>query len=397
MTLNRLGSDGATRSSPVPRVTGWRKGMIAVVVVVIQALGTAASLEAQVRIQDLVFTGGVSVEGYNGNFSAVTVPLVDSTNSARATIGEVAASGLVHFLDEPSSRVSLRFDLGLRQYAATGFRIRDYAPREWAGSVDLSWSQSLGPVGFMSLTAAGRGRSVADRPPMPLFLQPGYGSIRGTVAYQTPSFDGVAFDLQAELEEMDYEAVDLFSQLDLLDRESLTVETGVRLGRGSSTVRVFGAYRESDYPRQDSFDPEDPFRRDQAVTAGISWSLESAVTAELGVDATLNRSNSRRPEYDAFSARGRLNALLPWWRLGVNVFGVLTAKDYVHDTPFARLVPGEEADNVSQVYLDLTRPVALNVESAIRFGWTRAETDLADTYYSRFGVSLRMNYRPGWL
>ncbi len=30
----------------------------------------------------------------------------------------------------------------------------------------------------------------------------------------------------------------------------------------------------------------------------------------------------------------------------------------------------------------------------VRLGWTRAETDIGDAYYQRFGFSFFFNYRP---
>jgi hypothetical protein len=73
---------------------------------------------------------------------------------------------------------------------------------------------------------------------------------------------------------------------------------------------------------------------------------------------------------------------------------VLTGKTYVHDSPFARLVPGEEADNASLAYAELSRALAPNLTTALRFGWSQAETDIGESYYSRFGTSLLINYRP---
>ena len=64
----------------------------------------------------------------------------------------------------------LTFDGGLRQFAAGGFEIRDYAPREWVGRGALSYSRLLGSWAVLSGRLGWRGRSVQDRPPMPLFL-----------------------------------------------------------------------------------------------------------------------------------------------------------------------------------------------------------------------------------
>ena len=112
------------------------------------------------------------------------------------------------------------------------------------------------------------------------------------------------------------------------------------------------------------------------------------------MEGTINRSNSKRPEYDALSVRGEFSSPLPMWDLGVNALAVITGKSYVHDSPFVRLVPGEEADNASIVYVDVNRPIAANLDAAFRVGWTRAETDIGDSYYSRLGATFLLYFRP---
>lgn len=358
-----------------------------------------AAGRAQVRIEDLVFTGGVSAEAYDGNFSAVTVPVVDSTDHATAAVGEFGARGALTLVETMTGgtwdhSLSVDFDAGFRQFAAAGFEIRDYAPREWVGRVDVSWWQRLGRAGTLTLAGTVRTRSVEDRPPMPLFLQPGYSTVRGALVFRTYEIQGVGMDVQLDVQHTDYEAVSVLSRLSLLDRRSAGLEVGAQARRESWRMRFYGGYRESEYPHQDSFDPSDPFRRDRTFHMGALWTLESAVRAELGVEGTVNRSNSNRPEYDAVSVRGSFTAALPWWEMGLNVFGLLTGKTYVHESPFVRLVPGEEANNASVAYLELNRPLAPNLTTALRFGWTRAETDVGESYYSRFGTSLLFNFRP---
>jgi hypothetical protein len=78
----------------------------------------------------------------------------------------------------------------------------------------------------------------------------------------------------------------------------------------------------------------------------------------------------------------------------LNLFADLTAKRYLTETDFAQLVPGEEADNASVVYVEASRPLFLNLDGAVRFGWTRAETDIGDSYFKRFGASFLFRYRP---
>ncbi|HEX9885422.1 MAG TPA: hypothetical protein VGA70_03000 [Longimicrobiales bacterium] len=356
--------------------------------------------QAQIELRNLVFTGGFSVEGYGGNLSAVTVPLVDSTDHAQAAIGEFGARGSLLLRtrydgERLIERLVLDFDAGLRQFAARGFELRDYAPREWAARTALTWERVLGHRGTMTLTGSARSRDVEDRPPMPLFLQPGYLALRAGAYFETNPIQGVSFDAGLTALWSDYDAIELLSQLDLLDHRTQAVELGANTGRGVWDLRFYGGVRRALYPHQESFDVTDPYRRDVAFHMGTHWTYLDGVSALLGVEGTINRSNSKRPEYDAVSVTGQLVAPLPWWQTHVSLFAVLTGKTYVHETDFARLVPGEEADNASQVYLQLTRPVAPNLDGSVRFGWARAETDIGRSYFSRFGASVLLDFRPG--
>ena len=91
--------------------------------------------------------------------------------------------------------------------------------------------------------------------------------------------------------------------------------------------------------------------------------------------------------------RTQITYPLPWSVIA-DGFLVVTGKSYLFETEFVRLVPGEEADNASQAYLTLSRPVAANLDTALQFGWTRAETDVGDQYYQRYGVTVLFRYRP---
>lgn len=347
---------------------------------------------AQVQWRDFVVTMGGSVEGYSGNFSAVTQPIVDSTDHATAAVGELGVRGVLSLLRSRSRSFEVSFDGGMRQAAAAGFRRRDYAPREWVGSATGRFTQGLGSWGSVVLRSAIRSRAVRDRPPMPLFLQPGYTTAQGSVTLLTRSVDGVSFDAQVDMERADYQPLDY--ALDLLDRTSTGVEVGMRWG-GASTMRFYGGFRWTEYSNQGSFDPEDPFRRDHTARVGLEWTYAGTVFAQFGVEGTVNRSNSNRPEYDALSARALFSTPLPN-EFSLNLYALLTAKSYVREIDSPLLVPGEEADNASIAYLQLGRPLALNLDGALRLGWARAETDIASAYYRRFGASLQFNYRPDW-
>ena len=233
---------------------------------------------------------------------------------------------------------------------------------------------------------------------MPFFMQPGYATVNGGVGLVTRSFDGVGFDAFVDVESADYRSVQFVPQLDvtlldLLDRRSAGFELGASGGSESSMVRFFGGVRWSEYQHQGSFDADDPFRRDRTMRVGVRWSHQGASIVRIGLDGTLNRSNGRRPEYDAFSVSGELTTALPA-KLILSVLALLTTKSYVNETTSARLVPGEEADNASIAYAQLARAMRINLDGVVRLGWTRAETDIGDAYYQRFGLSFFFNYRP---
>lgn len=58
------------------------------------------------------------------------------------------------------------------------------------------------------------------------------------------------------------------------------------------------------------------------------------------------------------------------------------------------LVPGEEVNNALVVYLDLARPFAPALDGSVRLGWTRAEADVGDSYFQRFGISMLLRCHP---
>ncbi len=372
--------------------TGHGLGAILRASLLVAGLLLPVGAGAQVTWQDLVFTGGISAEGYRGNLAAVTVPAVDSTDAASAAVGEMGVRGSVSLLNRRERGAFLRFDAGLRQFVAGGFQVRDYAPREWVGRVDLSYRETLGSLGELWVFGGGGGRRVQDRPPMPLYIQPGYLTADGRVRLQLYPMRGIHLDGQLFGEFADYRSPRPTPQLDLLDREVLGVEVGATWG-SPWTIRVHSGFRATGYRNQGTFDPADPFRRDKTLNLGATWTLRSSFFAQAGVEGTLNRSNSSRPEYDAISLRAVMSVPLPQ-ELSVNLFAVLTTKRYVTKTDFARLVPGEEADNASVVYLEVVRPLFVNLDGAVRFAWNRAETDIGDSYFERFGATFLVRFRP---
>ena len=357
------------------------------------ALALVTPVSGQGRVRELEVNAGLSGEVYRGNLAAATVAVVDSTERAGAAVGEISARGTVALHEAERRWVFLAFDAGLRQFAAGGFVIRDYAPREWVGQGALSYSQLLGAWGSATTRLGWRGRTVKDRPPMPLFLQPGFGIATASLKLELSEIDRVRFDVLVDAVWADYTAHRLVTQLDLLDRRSQGVEIGAAWG-DAAIVRVFGAFRRSEYPHQATFEPSDPIRRDRTVQAGFSWTIDAPVTAAVGVEGTVNRSNSRRPEYDALSLRALVSVPLPL-DVGATLLAVITGKSYVNESDFKVLIPGEEADNASVVYLDLARPLAQDLDGSVRLGWTRAEADVGNAYFQRFGVSMLLRYRPG--
>jgi hypothetical protein len=351
-----------------------------------------AFASAQVVWQDLVFTGGLSVEGYWGNLPAITVTAVDSTEEASAVVGEFGIRGSVALLNRENRTLSLQFDSGLRQFVAGGFLVKAYAPKELVGRVDLSYREQAGSLGEVWFFGGLGARKVDDRPPMPLFIQPGYGTVDGRVRLQLYPINGVYYDAQVFAELEDYGTTRLTPQLALLDRRMLGLEVGATWGM-DWTIRTYMGFRASEYQNQGTFDPTDPLRRDKALNLGATWTLRSSFFAQVGFEGTLNRSNSSRPEYNALSVRAVVSVPMPQ-EISLSFFADLAAKEYLTKTEFAQLVPGEEADNASVVYLEASRPLFMNLDGAVRFGWTRAETDIGNSYFERFGASFLFRYRP---
>lgn len=358
------------------------------------ALGAMPSQgSAQITWQDLVFTGGVSAEAYRGNLPAITVTAVDSASEVSAAVGEFGVRGSLLLFNREKRTLGLRFDGGLRQFAAAGFQYRDYAPKELVGRLDLSYRETLGTLGELWVLGGGSGRRVEDRPPMPMFIQPGYGTLDGRVRLNLYPINGIFYDAQVFGEVAGYETTRFKSQLALLDRRALGLEVGATWG-SDWTVRGYAGFKASEFPNQGTFDPSDPLRRDKTFNAGATWNYRSSsVLAQVGVEGSINRSNSSRPEYNALRFRTFVTVPMPL-DMSVSLLADLTAKDYLTDSEFALLVPGEEADNASIVYLEASRPLYQNLDGAVRFAWTRAEEDIGKSYFERFGASVLFRFRP---
>lgn len=365
----------------------------------------AARAAGQVRLQELVVTVDASADWHRGNFSAVTVPRLDSAESVASGAGQAQVRGLVALLSNERRGLFVEFDGSLQQFATGGFKYRRYAPRRHSGDLTAWYQQRVGSGG-LRLSAGAATMGVHDRPPLPLYLSPGYQRYFGSATYAR-AVGGVQARAGVRAESADYGAV--LPQLDLLDRSALRTWLGALPWTGErSAIELRGQYSYVSYTRQGgSGAPNDPFRTDHMLRASATWcwrtpscwgfperaadadgSWEGAVT----VVGLLNRSNSRRVEYDLL----RLGA----WAstpVGSNLLlveGQLAAKRYRRAFMHA-LVPGEEADNSSYVAASLQRALlGPELRGSVRVRWMRAETSIGDAYFRRLGLSVSLNYRP---
>jgi len=355
-------------------------------------------LQAQAGIRDLVVTSGFYGERYQGNLPTVGTVLQDSTEAATALQGEMAARMDLFWRKNGVTRALLGIDGGVRQFSAYGFEGRDFAPKEWVGSVDLTLFQPIG-AGSNGVQALGgyRGRRVQDRAPMPLFLQPDQRVWYGGGGVQLGLKSGwEPLSLIVLGEQADYQAPVEAPQIRLLNRETLTSE--IRWGHQAATsyrVDVTLGFDGSRYPEQTTFVAEDPVREDQTYRGRLGWSYQGDVLARAGLEGRINRSNSRRPEYRSLTLDGQVTTVLPGDLVGT-LYVVLSRKEYREAIPFARLLPGEEANSASLAYITLSRTLARNLDGAVRVGWSRAETETGGEYFQRYGFGVLMNYRPGW-
>ncbi|TVP78584.1 MAG: hypothetical protein EA352_01880 [Gemmatimonadales bacterium] len=380
----RFGSDVAGRL-PLPGI---------LVAVLLLLAGGAHDLQGQVDWRDFVVTSGLSAEGYQGNLPTVAAAVQDSTEAATAMVGELAMRGDAVWRRNGQTRGLLAFDGGVRQFNTWGFELDNYAPTEWAGTLDLAWRQPVSEGLTVVVSSRVRGREVRDRPPMPLFLAPAYASYSATAGAEWRTSRGF-WDLRVRGERSDYFAPEFAPQVSLLDREGISAEVGHERRLGSvSRIRVFGEWESSHYPEQNTFAEDDPFRRDRTIRTGAEWRWQGDIIGSLGAVGRFNRSNSRRPEYNSITVDGSLSTVLPGTSV-LTAYAALTLKSYRESTPFARLIPGEEANSASTAYVALSRGLVRNIDSTVRLSWTRAETEIGGDYFQRFGAAVILHYRPG--
>ena len=382
-----------------PEWTPWRRLLLLTLLLAVSPASgrwLGGEVGAQVTWQDFVVTGGVSAEGYQGNFPTASAVVRDSTEIASAAVGEVGVRGALLWRRNGTVRGTVGFDGGVRQFAARGFELRDFAPREWSGTAEGTVFQPLGDVGTLSFFGRVRARDVEDRPPMPLFLQPGYLSWAAGAMTEVDLPGGRRIDFRVRAEQVEFYAPALVPQVRLLDRDGAAVQIGYTESfAGGNDLRIFGGVEGSRFPEQGTFEPDDPFRRDRTFSGGAVWSYRGGALGQLGLEGRANRSNSRRPEYNSMTVQGLLSVPVPGDAI-LTAFGALTLKGYLEPTPFARLIPGEEANNASLAYVSMGRAVARNLDGTVRLGWTRAETEIGENYFQRVGLSVLFHYRPGF-
>lgn len=380
-----------------PRAARDRLRFFAAVCGLAGALHLPAPAAGQGLVRDFVISGGLAGEAWRGDFTALAVPQIDSTERAVAWVGEWSANGVFNLFKREHSGLDATLDAGFRQFATGGFQLRNYAPREHNGLLETKYWHDLGGGrhGRLIGAATARIRAIADRPPMPLYLFPGYETYRLTAGYGRSVRD-LEVDITVTGESADFVAPSLLRNLDLLDRNSMIVEAGggrkKYLGTDSedySRLRFFGAYRYHSYPKQG---PPAP-RVDHAVGLGGAYELQmERFGLTVTLDVTRSRSSSSRVEYNA----GRLDAEMQWGlseEMGLIVSGALARKRYI-DPGQDALVPGEEADNETNLYAEITRSLGLGVDGAFRLGWQKVETNFTGAYYTRFGGGVFLRARP---
>lgn len=374
-----------------PRPRSWAP------VLAVALIGSFASaLDAQVRdvVVRMESSGGI----YSGNLRTINVALTDSADRATAASAEIGARGIVDLIRGERRSLSLFMSADLRQTTAMGFVTRDYAPTEWGGSTAVEYWSQLG-TSVLSASVQLDGRSIWDRPPMPLFLQPGYLRSSGTVQLSRRVPDDVVIDLQLDVQDANYGAPPNFTQLDLLDSREIGVTAGASRDRRStegSFLQFYMRFNVSEFRRQQSLENRDPFRRDKTYRGGFLWQRRHGnILYRANLEGIVNRSNSRRPEYNTILAETYVQVPLPG-EYSLQALGRLATKNYTHETDFARLVPGEEADSRSEVWLAVGRQVANALDARLQLEWARAETDFSGAYFSSIGLSLALDYRPPW-
>ncbi len=347
-----------------------------------------------------MITAGLTGEAWSGDFSAITVPEFDSTESVKAGVGEWSARGVFSLLSRPGHRrLEATLDGGIRQSAAAGFRIRNYAPREQSGRLTVTYEHTLGG-GVATAEATARSRRIIDHPPMPLYKFPGY-DIYNVQAGYAKSVRAINVDVKVAGEQADYKPPPQLEHLDYLDRNSVVFEAGgsrvfylagdpedYEDPRDYWRFRLFGAFGRHSYPRQGG----EVQRVDHAMRLGATFGLR---TEQLEITTTMagTRSRSTSPRVEYNHGRVHMQATWLWDDTDLSLVGTLARKRYTRPTQDA-LVAGEEADNASVLYAEVTRSLGMRVNGAFRIGWRKVETNFSGAFYTRFGGGFTLSVRP---
>ena len=361
-----------------------RAGVFLALAVLVFGGGTG-KLEAQLGIGGWL-TGRAALEQYRGDFSAVTVPIVDSTESVKAGASEWEFL-LERFVAHSTRRVRVTVNGTLRQFTTAGFLQRNYAPRVYSLSVRTLYTELLA-AGTLTLDARVDTRGIADLSPMPMYIPPGYRAYSLDAGFSR-AVSGNTVDAHIRYEEKDYAGPSALPTLDLLDQRSFEVQAGGdRVFRGPpgtddySTLRVFAAYLHERYPLQGH-------RRDHKFQVGSRWYLHrwETIGLSLTLDASgiFNRSNSSRVEYNAARVEVTARQLVGERNL-VLLKGIWSGKSYVGPQEF--LVPGEEADNAAIFEGEISRTLGSGISVSAGGSWTRAETNISGDYYQRVRFSV---------
>lgn len=350
-------------------------------------------LSAQSRVNNFVITAGVTGEAWWGDFSAITVPQFDSTRNAIAAVGEWSASGEFNLLNGSGRRLHAILDGGIRQSAAAGFRLRNYAPREQSGRLSMIYSEELG-AGRLRTIATARSRRVFDHPPLPLYKTPGY-DIYGVRGEYAKTVRTMTYDFNVAGEQADYKPPPGLGHLDHLDRNSVVVEA-----RGARrfyldddrnfywALRLSGAYGRHSYPRQGG----EVQRVDNAMRLGATFDLKmDRLDLTVTMAGTRSRSTSPRVEYN--HGRVHIEAIWYWEDTDFSLTGTLARKRYTEPTQYA-LVAGEEADNASVLYAEIGRMLSSRTYGGFQLGWRDVETNFTGAFYRRFGGGFFLRVKP---
>lgn len=343
------------------------------------------------QLQDLALTSELDGHTYCGDLPTISVPWVDPAECA-STIGGSFSAQIKALI----GRLEIDFDAGHRQFGTRGLKRRNYAPREAVANIRADYSRR----GF-TVSANGKFRHITDGPAIPIYRQPSYGSGGLFLMHHLQVGDNLVTDYAVRGEYVAYDAPKVRPDIDLLDRTSFGVEAGTTWQREGNTwnnwIRGAATYQNHRFPKQKSGVVGDPFRRDQTVSLGFAWRVNDVAyehgSAEIRLEGTANRSNSRRPEYNAVRASLAMEKFLgDWGQARMNL--AFAKKAYTTEGQGPALIPGEESDNKSSLSLGLTRYLRNNLDGAVDVEWARAETNVTGWYVRSFGASFTLTYRP---